>query len=302
MTRTDAPRTSLLSQTRALLRAHGLRPRRSRGQHFLVQAGVRDRIVAAAELGSGSLVVEIGPGTGILSEALLHTGASVLAIEVDRDLAQALSERLGGNPRFTIRLADALEFDFAEALGDDARRGRARVVANIPYYITTPLILRLVRQRELFETLFLTVQREVAERLVAPPGGKTYGSLTLACQYWANVRSVFAIPRGAFHPIPEVDSALVRFDLLDAPRVAVGEPQQLFAVIRAAFGVRRKTLRNALCRAGWSAQDVETALDRVGVGRLRRGETLTLEEFGRVSDALPPRAVSGGGTSVAGTR
>jgi 16S rRNA (adenine1518-N6/adenine1519-N6)-dimethyltransferase len=253
---------------------------------------VRDRIVTAAGLGPGSLVVEIGPGTGVLSEAMLRAGASVLAVELDRGLAQALSDRLGGNPRFTIRSADALEYDFAAALGDDPRRGRARVVANIPYYITTPLILRLIRHRELFDALFLTVQREVAERLTAAPGRKTYGSLTLACRYWAVIRSVFAIPRTAFHPIPEVDSALVRFDLLDAPRVSVADPDRLFAVIRAAFGVRRKTLRNALCRAGWPARSVENALDSVGVGAMRRGETLTLEEFARLSDALPPRAHS----------
>jgi 16S rRNA (adenine1518-N6/adenine1519-N6)-dimethyltransferase len=163
------------------------------------------------------------------------------------------------------------------------------VVANIPYYITTPLILRLVRHRDLFESLFLTVQREVAERLAAAPGRKSYGSLTLACQYRASVRAVIAIPRTAFHPVPEVDSALVRFDLLDAPRVRVAEPRQLFAVIRAAFGVRRKTLRNALCRAGWPAPDVEAALERVGVAAMRRGETLTLDEFARLSDALPAR-------------
>lgn len=290
MTRTDPVRASLLSQTQALLHAHGLRPRRRRGQNFLVDPGMRDRIVAAAGLDSESLVVEIGPGTGILTEAILRTGASVLAVELDRELARLLSERLAGNPRFTIRSADALGFDFAQALHDEPRRGRARVVANIPYYIATPLILRLVRHRDLFESLFLTVQREVAERLTAAPGRKSYGSLTLACQYRASVRSVIAIPRTAFHPVPEVDSALVRFDLLDAPRVRVAEPRQLFAVIRAAFGVRRKTLRNALCRAGWPAQDVEAALERVGVAAMRRGETLTLDEFARLSDALPARA------------
>ncbi len=289
MTRTEPARASLLSQTRALLDAHGLRPRRRRGQNFLVDPGVRDRIVAAAELGPDSLVVEIGPGTGILTDAMLRTGASVLAVELDRDLARLLSERLAGNPRFAIRSADALEFDFTQALRDDPRRGRARVVANIPYYITTPLILRLVRQRENFEFLCLTVQREVAERLTAGPGRKSYGALTLACQYRASVRAVEAIPRTAFHPVPEVDSTLVRFDLLDAPRVRVAEPRQLFTVIRAAFGARRKTLRNALCRAGWPARDAEAALGRAGVAAMRRGETLTLEEFARLSDALPAR-------------
>jgi 16S rRNA (adenine1518-N6/adenine1519-N6)-dimethyltransferase len=261
-----------------------------------VDPDVRDRIVAAAALGSGSLAVEIGPGTGVLTEAMLRSGARVLAVELDRGLAHALSERFGANPQFALRQADALEFDFGQALRDDPRCGRARVVANIPYNITTPLILRLVTRRDLFEALFLTVQREVAERLGASPGGKTYGALTLACRYWADVRVVFSVARTAFHPVPEVESALVRFDLLDAPRVQTQDPDRLFAVIRAAFAVRRKTLRNALRRAGWEALAVDAALARVGVDPMRRGETLALEEFARLSDALPGR------TSLDGAR
>lgn len=301
MSRTPSVRTSLLARTQATLRAHGLRPRRERGQNFLVDPEMRDRIVAAAGLYPGSLAVEIGPGTGVLTEAMLGAGASVLAVEFDRDLAQAVSERLGTNPHFTLREADALEFDFAQALRDDPRRGRARVVANIPYSITTPLVLRLVTHRDVFEALFLTVQREVAERLTAAPGRKTYGSLTLACQYRAAVRSLFSVPRTAFHPVPEVESALVRFDLLDVPRVQVADPRHLFAVIRAAFAVRRKTLRNALCRAGWSAQAVDTGLARVGMDPMRRGETLALEEFARLSDALPAQRIRDGERAAAAT-
>ena len=287
MTLADPPPNSLLSQTRALLRARGLRPRRRRGQNFLVDPGVRDRIVAAAGLAPGSLVVEVGPGTGILTEAMLRAGASVLAVELDQALAQALTDRLGRNPALVVRAADALTFDFTEALRDDPRQGRIRVVANIPYYITTPLILRFLRHRELFDALFLTVQREVAERLTATPGGKTYGALTLACRYWAEARSVLSIPPTAFFPIPEVDSALVRFDLLNAPRVSVRFPGRLFSVIRAAFGTRRKTLRNALCRGGWPVESVDAALGAAGIEGRRRGETLTLEEFAQLSEALP---------------
>jgi 16S rRNA (adenine1518-N6/adenine1519-N6)-dimethyltransferase len=218
---------------------------------------------------------------------MLRAGASVLAVELDRALAQALADRLGGNPALVVREADALTFDFADALRGDPRQGRIRVVANIPYYITTPLILRFLRHRELFDALFLTVQREVAERLTAPPGGKTYGALTLACHYWAEACSVLSIPHTAFFPIPEVESALVRFDLLDAPRVSVRFPERLFTVIRAAFGTRRKTLRNALCRGGWPAASVDAALGAAEIEGRRRGETLTLEEFARLSEALP---------------
>jgi 16S rRNA (adenine1518-N6/adenine1519-N6)-dimethyltransferase len=272
-----------------VLRRHGLRPRRQRGQNFLVDPRVRDRIVEAAGIDRERTVVEIGPGTGILTEALLRTGASVLAVEVDRGLAEALSTRLAAQTGLTVAVADALKFDFPMALQDHPQRGRIRVVANIPYYITTPLILRLLPHRAVFDSLFLTVQREVAERLAAPPGEKVYGSLTLACQYWAMVRMLFCIPRTAFYPVPEVDSALVRLDLLDVPRVPTTSPAQLFAVVRAAFGTRRKMLRNALVRAGWPAHAVETALLTSGIEGRRRGETLTLEEFARVSEALPAR-------------
>lgn len=279
--------TRLGPRTRAILATRGLRPQKARGQHFLVDAQVRDAIVAAAGVGPGDTVVEIGPGTGTLTEALLHCGASVYAVELDRELAAVLPEVLGHPPALTVRVGDALRFDFAAHFFDHPACGRIRVVANIPYYITTPLILRLLRCRAVFCTLHLTVQREVADRIGAGPGSKTYGALTLACQYWAAVRPVLAISRRAFHPVPAVDSTLLRFDLRDAPPVSVSKPGRLFRVIRAAFGQRRKTLRNALQGGGWAVRVLEQALGACGIAGQRRGETLTLEEFARLSDALP---------------
>jgi 16S rRNA (adenine1518-N6/adenine1519-N6)-dimethyltransferase len=281
---------SLFSRTRALLAARGLHPRRVRGQNFLVDPRVRDAIVAAAGVGPGDTVLEIGPGTGILTEALLQVGAVVLAVEVDRDLAALLRDRLAGETGFTVWVADALRFDLAAHLGNHPARGTIQVVANIPYNITSPLILRLLRCRELFSTLHLTVQREVADRLGATPGSKAYGALTLACQYWASVRRVFPIRRSAFYPAPEVDSTLVRFDLRDEPRVQVRSAEQLFGVIRASFGQRRKMLRNALCHAGWRPEAVDAALAISEISGDRRGERLTLEEFARLCEALPARA------------
>lgn len=287
MTRAPLPPPSLLSRTRALLASRGLRPKAARGQHFLVDPQVRDAIVATAGIGPGSLVVEIGPGTGVLTEALLQRGASVLAVELDRGLAAALGETLGRDRRLTVLTADALRFDFAAHLGAHPERGRIRVVANIPYYITSPLILRLLPCRQLFKALYLTVQREVAQRITAGPGTKAYGALTLHCQYHADVRPALAIPRTAFYPIPEVDSTLVGFDLLDAPHVSVTSPARLFGVIRAAFDQRRKTLRNALRQAGWPPAALDAALGICGIAGGRRGETLTLQEFARLSEALP---------------
>jgi 16S rRNA (adenine1518-N6/adenine1519-N6)-dimethyltransferase len=277
---------SLFAETRAVLHAHGLRPRRSRGQNFLVDPEIRDQILAAAELTPGGLVVEIGPGTGVLTEGLLRAGSRVLAVEVDRGLAAALQARLGGNPALRVLVADALRVDLGEALGELPRPGAARVVANIPYNITSPLVLRLLDRPELFESLLLTVQREVAERMAARPGEKAYGAFSVACQYRARVATLLAIPSTAFHPVPEVESALVRLDLRTGPAVVVRDPARFFRVVRAAFGQRRKTLRNALCGGGWEATGVDAALASADIRGSRRGETLSLQEFAQLSDAL----------------
>lgn len=250
---------------------------------------MRDAILAATGVGPGDTVLEIGPGTGVLTEALLRLGASVLAVELDRDLAALLRERLADEARLTLWVADALRFDLAAHLGDHPARGAVQVVANIPYNITSPLILRLLKHRELFSRLYLTVQREVAERLGATPGSKAYGALTLACQYWASVGRVLPIRRTAFYPVPEVDSTLVRFDLLEVPRVQVTSAEKLFGVIRAAFGQRRKMLRNALVNGGWRPEAVDAALALSGIAGDRRGERLSLEEFARLCEALPAK-------------
>jgi len=282
-----SPAASLRHCTREVLRERGLAPRKRRGQNFLVSRGIRDRIVAEAELGPGCTVVEVGSGTGLLTEALLDTGATVLAVEVDRGLVRLLEEKLGGRPNLRLFLADALRFDFGAALLPYRGSGPIRVVANIPYYITTPLLFRLLKVAGLFDRICLTVQREVADRLTARPGTKAYGALTLACQYLTTARSVLRIPAAAFYPVPAVESALVRLDCRPAPAVAVTSEARLFGVVRAAFGQRRKTLRNALRHAGWPLPAIETALAAAGVMGERRGETLALEEFARLSEALP---------------
>lgn len=284
-----SPGASLFRRTQEALRGHGLHPRKRLGQHFLVSRAVRDRILQEAELGPGCTAVEIGPGTGVLTEALLASGAAVIAVEVDAGLARYLDETLGGHPNLRVWAADALRVDFPSALAPYAGRGPLRVVANIPYGITTPLILRLLEAGPLFDRLCLTVQWEVACRLVAAPGTKAYGALTLACAYRASTRIVLRIPPGAFFPEPAVDSALVRLDSLPVPAVAVDSEAQLFRVIRAAFGQRRKTVKNALRNAGWPDDAVRAALAAARIAEGRRGETLTLAEFAAVAAALPAR-------------
>ncbi|BDG61991.1 16S rRNA (adenine(1518)-N(6)/adenine(1519)-N(6))-dimethyltransferase RsmA [Caldinitratiruptor microaerophilus] len=275
---------------RAWLEARGLRPRRGLGQHFLVDRRVVDRIVAAVEPAPGDLVLEIGPGPGILTRALVEAGARVVAVELDRQLAALLRDTLpaaGAPGTVEVVEGDALKVDLAGLLAARLRPGaRARVAANLPYYITSPLLFRLLEEDLPLERIVVMVQREVADRILAPPGTRAYAALSVAVAYHAEARLVARVPPGAFWPPPSVDSAVVLLRLRERPPVATPR-EALFRVVRAAFGQRRKTLLRAL--AGGLRLDgdvVARALARAGVDGTRRGETLSLAEFAAVADAL----------------
>jgi 16S rRNA (adenine1518-N6/adenine1519-N6)-dimethyltransferase len=278
---------ALLVQTRAALQRARLRPNRRAGQCFLVDPTVLERIVAAAGLVPGEAVLEIGAGTGTLTRALAAAGVRVTAVERDRRLAAALRAAPFPGPGVVVVEADALAFDLGAWRASAG--GPAKVVANIPYQITSPLLLRLLDLGPRLSLIVLLVQREVAGRLVAQPGSKAYGALTLACRYRAEVEVVAEVPRRAFHPPPEVDSALVRLTPLDWPRVGVPDGAFLFAVIRAALGQRRKTLRNALLGARplrLDASRLDRALASAAIDGRARGETLSLEDYARLAISL----------------
>lgn len=285
---------SLAGQTRALLRQYHLLPKRGLGQSFLVSPTVRDLTLHAAELGPDDLVVEIGPGTGVLTEGLAEGAGWLVAIERDPGIYRLLADRLGGRPRLSLICGDALAFDYVNFLDETfPGHGRAKMVSNLPYSVATPLILRLIRLPRCFSFLLVMLQREVAHRLLAAPGEDGYSALTLRCRYEADATAVAQVSRAAFYPRPAVDSTLVRLDLLPRPRVSVQSPALLFRVVRAAFGQRRKTLRNALLGGGIMADS--TALERtladVDIDPKRRGETLTLDEYVRLADRLHPTLV-----------
>lgn len=278
---------SLFAQTLAALDGARLRPSRRAGQCFLIDPAVLDRIVAAARVAPGEPILEIGAGTGTLTGALAAAGARVTALERDRRLAALLRARGYPERGVVVVEEDALTFDLAGWLA--AVGGSAKVVANIPYQITSPLLLRLLDLAPGPSLIVLLVQREVAARLAARPGSKAYGALTLACRYRAEVEVVAEVSRTAFHPEPEVDSALIRLALLDRPRVSVPDGAFLFAVIRAAFGQRRKTLRNALLNARplhLRAPRLDAALTSAAIDGRVRGEALSLEEYGRLASCL----------------
>ncbi len=264
---------------RRVLARHGLRPKRGLSQNFLVSRAAVEKIADALSLRPGETVVELGPGLGTLTAALLRRGAHVIAIEADRAMLQVLAQELGQVAGLSARHGDASELELATLVPE----GRVAVAGNLPYAITGAIFRRLVAQHQRVERAVLMVQREVRDRLLAEPGSKQYGALTVFTRAVFEVRPVCLVPAGAFHPPPKVDSAVI--ELL--PRVGpidAAEPR-FVSVVRAAFEARRKTLRNALLR-GRDAADVDRALAAAGIDGGRRGETLSVEEFASLAAAF----------------
>jgi 16S rRNA (adenine1518-N6/adenine1519-N6)-dimethyltransferase len=260
------------------------RPKKRFGQHFLVSPTVLAGILRLAEVAADDVVVEIGAGTGTLTEALASRVGRLLALELDRDLIAPLRQRFADRPQVEIMHADALTFDF------DQLPAPIKAVANLPYGTAVAILTRLLSQRSRLRCAVIMLQREVAERLYARPGTKAYGSLTLLAQWYATVDKGFHVPPSAFSPAPKVMSTVVRIIPHPTPPIAVQDEACLFRVIHAAFAQRRKTLTNALRHA---LQPIEPAilrqtLENSGIASSRRGETLTLTEFARLSDALQP--------------
>jgi 16S rRNA (adenine1518-N6/adenine1519-N6)-dimethyltransferase len=278
----------------ALLRRHGLRPKKRLGQNFLVDRNTLAKIAAAGDLGPEDRVLEIGPGLGALTCALAERAGRVAAVEIDADLLPILHETLDDRDNVAIVHADFLQLPLPAFLTQHLGDAGIKVVANIPYYITSPIVERLLAVAERLERVILLVQREVADRLTARPGTPEYGSFTLFVRYHADVEVLGRVSRHVFLPPPTVDSAIVRLRLLPEPAVRVARPARLFDVIHAGFQQRRKTLLNALTGFAdlhLTRQAAEQALAAAGINAQRRGETLSLEEFARLADAVAEREV-----------
>jgi 16S rRNA (adenine1518-N6/adenine1519-N6)-dimethyltransferase len=268
---------------RALARDLDLRPTKRLGQNFVVDPNTVRRIVRAAGIGAGDVVLEVGPGLGSLTLGLLDVGARVVAVEIDRVLAAALPDTVGRrHPSATSRLdvvaADALTL--TELPGPPP----TALVANLPYNVAVPVLLHALETMPSLQTALVMVQAEVADRIVAPPGSRTYGVPSVKVAWWASATRAGSIPRSIFWPVPNVDSALVRLVRRPAPPVAV-ERAEVYAVIDAAFGQRRKSLRGAL--AGWagSPSAAEAALRAAGIDPAARGESLEVADFARLAEA-----------------
>jgi 16S rRNA (adenine1518-N6/adenine1519-N6)-dimethyltransferase len=271
---------------RALADRHGIRPKRSLGQHFLIDPNLARAIVADAEVGPDDRVVEIGAGLGSLTRALAEAGAEVLAVEVDPSLIPALQESVSGLDRVRVLHADASDNEWAEELGD-----RSWILAaNLPYNVATSLVLETLHGLPQVRRLVVMVQREVGERLAAGPGQGAYGIPSLRVAYRAEALLLRRVPPAVFWPRPKVASVIVRLDRRDRPLVAVAE-DRLWRVVDAGFAERRKTMRNALRRLGVDGEAADRLLEAAGINPSARAETLSLEDFARVAEALPSVAL-----------
>jgi len=277
------------ARTRDIIRKHGFTFKKSLGQNFLVDSRVLDNIIDAANLDETRGALEIGPGIGALTERLAQAAGKVTAVEIDNRLIPILQDVLSSYGNVGVVHGDVLKTDlhalWREQFADCAG---VSVVANLPYYVTTPIVMKLLEEKLPLENIVVMVQKEVAERMAAKPGGKSFGSLSIAVQYYCEPELVCIVPGGAFIPPPNVDSAVIKLKRREAPAVAVADEAKFFRVVQAAFAQRRKTLVNNLSAAVGKAHKGELAelLQRCGVQPERRAETLSLAEFASVCAAL----------------
>lgn len=269
--------------TKDIVEKYGFKFSKSLGQNFLIDETVLEDIVNSADVGEDDVVIEIGPGIGTLTRELLKKAKKVYAIELDSDLLPILGEELKEFNNFELIHKDALKVDFNEIIGEEKS---VKVVANLPYYVTTPIISKLLTENYNFKSLTIMIQKEVGERIASEPDCKEYGSISIMVQYYCDVTVVRKVSSTAFLPRPKVESIVIRLDKLDEPKVNVKDKGLFFKVVRNSFNMRRKTLWNTTKSLGLPKEDMEMAFERAGIDPKRRGETLSLAEFGKLADCI----------------
>ena len=280
------PRLTDMGYIRSLLERHGFRFSKKLGQNFLINPSVCPRMAEACGCTPETGVLEIGPGFGVLTRELSLRAGKVVAIELDDRLLPVLAETLAGRDNVEIVSGDCMKLNLAELLRDRFGDRPVAVCANLPYYITSPILMNLLESRLPVIGITVMVQKEAAQRLCAHPGTREAGAVTLAVQYYAQAETLFSVSRGSFMPAPNVDSAVIRLTVRREPPCAVRDEKQLFRLIRAGFGQRRKTLPNSLSAAGFSREAILAALVASEISPTARAEELTLEQFAALSDHL----------------
>ena len=276
------------SKTSEVLNKFGLTAQKRYGQNFLIDSNILEKIVASAGITKDDTVLEIGPGIGTLTQHLAEAAKKVICVEIDKNMIPVLEYTLADFDNVTVINQDILKADIVQILKENGAAS-AKVVANLPYYITTPIIMELLEKDLPIESITVMIQKEVAERMQTGPGSKDYGALSLAVAFYSNAEVKMTVSPNCFIPRPNVDSAVIRLDKLKEPAVKVNNKSEMFRIIKGAFEQRRKTLTNALSHSSAYKTDkknIENALLEMGKNVNIRGEEFTLEDFARLSDIL----------------
>ena len=272
------------STIREIKEKYGFKLSKSLGQNFLTDKNIIDKIIDATEITDEDLVIEIGPGIGVLTAEACQKAKRVVAVEIDRNLIPILEDTLSEYNNVEIINQDVLKTDLNKIIEKSGCR-RAKVIGNLPYYITTPIIMALLEGGIHADSITIMMQKEVADRIKSNPGTKAYGALSVAVQYYCTVRNVAVVPKEVFFPAPKVDSAVLRLDLRDEKPVELDDEKMFFRCIKAGFGQRRKTLSNSLIGLGdVTKEEVKSCLEAAGIDEKRRAETLNLDEFAAIAN------------------
>ncbi len=278
------------STIKYIMEKYGFKFSKSLGQNFLISDDVVEDIMEGADVSEEDYILEVGPGIGVMTQALAERAKKVVSVELDTSLLPVLKETLAPYDNVVIVNDDILKVDIVKLIDDEFGGKKPKVVANLPYYVTTPIIMMFLEKGLPVTDIVVMVQKEVADRIVSGPGNKVFGALSVAVQFYADAEIIVEAPKGVFMPQPKVDSVVVRMRILEQPKVDVKNRKLFFKVVKAAFGMRRKTLLNALSAGLSVPKDVVVdVLESCDVDPKRRGETLSIKEFGLLADAFESR-------------
>lgn len=274
---------NLREETEFILKKYGLRANKKLGQNFLINEEIINQIIEKADVNKNDTIIEIGPGLGSLTAKLLENANKVIAIELDSNMSNILKERFCLYDNFELIEKDVLKVDLNEIV---EKYDSVKVVANLPYYITTPIIMKLLEERLKLKSITVMVQKEVGERFCAVPNSKEYGAITISINYYTKPEIIIDVPKENFEPMPEVDSCVIKLDVRDIPPVDLKNEKEFFNLIKAGFSQRRKTINNSLASMGISKEKIKNVLEKLSIDSKLRAENLTMEQFADISNNM----------------
>lgn len=274
---------NLREETEFILKKYGLRANKKLGQNFLINEEIINQIIEKADVNKNDTIIEIGPGLGSLTAKLLENANKVIAIELDSNMSNILKERFCLYDNFELIEKDVLKVDLNEIV---EKYDSVKVVANLPYYITTPIIMKLLEERLKLKSITVMVQKEVGERFCAVPNSKEYGAITISINYYTKPEIIIDVPKENFEPMPEVDSCVIKLDVRNVPPVEIKNEKDFFNLIKAGFSQRRKTINNSLASMGISKEKIKSVLEKLSIDSKLRAENLTMEQFADISNNM----------------